>query len=77
MNSYANTFYVAHNKDRDVIVIGLRQEYPVFNAKAEDGSPKIITAEDDVANIVIRSNIAKALATAIQEMLEESDQPES
>lgn len=71
MNNYANTFYTAYNKDRDEVVISLKQQYPVFNSP-ENGNT--VVQEDDIANFVIRAKVAKALSDAIQDMLESDDE---
>ncbi len=73
MNNYANAFYVARNRDRDEVVINLRQEFPVFG---KNDPSNITTEESEIANIIVRGNVAKALATAIREIMEENDSNE-
>lgn len=73
MNNYANAFYVARNRDRDEVVINLRQEFPVFSGSEP---PNITTGESEVANIIVRSNVAKALAAAILKIVEENNSNE-
>lgn len=73
MNNYANIFYTAYNKDRDEVVVSLKQQYPVFNSTENCDT---IVKEDDIANFVIQSRVAKALSAAIQEMLESDDAAE-
>ncbi len=67
MNLYSNAFFCAYNPEKDEVVINFAQEFPApdFNDPSENSELQ----REPIAGLVLKGEIAKSLADAIQNLL--------
>lgn len=69
MNQYVNYISCAKDNSGTEIVIKARQNYPTFDANG-----KIIsTDQEDVASLVMTTNVARAFLAALSDILDKVD----
>lgn len=67
MNLYTNSFFCAYNPDRDEIVINFAQECPTPDF--DDPRNGSDMQREPVAGLVLKGEVAKSLAEALQNLL--------